>query len=72
MARLRHDGGNGEHGSDDLAVEDALEQHGLRGLGAHVRVGRLLRHEDAANLAQILVHFVHLHLDGALADVEDL
>mmetsp|Transcript_87026 Transcript_87026/g.188323 ORF Transcript_87026/g.188323 Transcript_87026/m.188323 type:complete len:355 (-) Transcript_87026:18-1082(-) len=58
--------------SDDLAVEDALEEHRPRGLGAHVRVGRLLRHEDAADLAQGLVHLVHLHLDGALADVEDL
>mmetsp|Transcript_26459 Transcript_26459/g.66990 ORF Transcript_26459/g.66990 Transcript_26459/m.66990 type:complete len:347 (-) Transcript_26459:27-1067(-) len=58
--------------SDDLAVEDALHEDGLRGLGTHVRVRRLLRHEDTADLAQLRIDLVDLHLDGALADVEDL
>merc|ERR1719471_844466 len=60
------------HPSDDLAVEDALEEDGLRGLGAHVGVPGLLRDEDAPDLAELGVDLVDLHLDGALADVEDL
>mmetsp|Transcript_40549 Transcript_40549/g.95321 ORF Transcript_40549/g.95321 Transcript_40549/m.95321 type:complete len:220 (-) Transcript_40549:487-1146(-) len=58
--------------SDHLAVEDALEEHGLGSLRAHVGVGGELGDEDAANLVQALVHLVDLHLDGALANVEDL
>merc|ERR1712087_329533 len=58
--------------SRDPSVEDALQEDGLWLLGAHVRVGGLLRDEDATDLAQLLVHLVHLHLDSTLADVEDL
>merc|ERR1712066_483031 len=56
----------------DLAEEDTLHQYGLRSLRTHVRVGWLLGHEDAADLAELRVHLVHLHLNGALADVEHL
>merc|ERR1712039_313976 len=58
--------------SDNLPVEDALHEDRLGGLGTHVRVRGLLRHEDTADLTQLCVHLVHLHLDGPLANVEDL
>ena len=38
-----------------LAIEDALQEHRLGLLGAHVRVAGLLGHEDAPDLAQLLV-----------------
>merc|ERR1719471_1340389 len=60
------------HPSDNLAVEDTLEEDGLRRLGAHVRVPGLLRHEDAPDLAELRVDLVDLRLDGSLSDVEDL
>mmetsp|Transcript_43655 Transcript_43655/g.135505 ORF Transcript_43655/g.135505 Transcript_43655/m.135505 type:complete len:319 (+) Transcript_43655:74-1030(+) len=58
--------------SDHLAVKDALEEDSLGSLRAHVRVRGLLRDKDTADLAEVRVDLVHLHLDGALADVEDL
>merc|ERR1712183_870902 len=61
-----------KHSIGDTTVEDALQEDCLWLLGAHVCVGGLLRDEDATDLAQLLVHLVHLHLDSALADVEDL
>mmetsp|Transcript_105786 Transcript_105786/g.257002 ORF Transcript_105786/g.257002 Transcript_105786/m.257002 type:complete len:214 (-) Transcript_105786:29-670(-) len=58
--------------SHNLAVEDALEQDGLRGLCSHVCVRRLFGDKDATDLAQLSVDLVDFHLDGALTNVEDL
>merc|ERR1712061_923212 len=58
--------------SDHLAVENALQEHGLRGLGPHVRVGGLLGDEDSTDLAQLGIDLVDLHLNGTLTDVEHL
>ena len=42
--------------SPHLAVENALQQHRLWLLGAHIRVAGLFGHENATDLAQLLVH----------------
>ena len=44
----------------------------LGGLGAHVRVGQLLRHKHAGELAGGAVHLVHGELDGALSHLVNL
>merc|ERR1712187_1105745 len=62
---------NDARNSDHPSVEDPLPEYSLRLLGTHVCVGRLLGDEYATDLAVLLVHLVHLHLDGTLTDVED-
>merc|ERR1719478_104364 len=58
--------------SVDLARDDALDQHLLGSLGAHVGVRELLRDEDARPLARGLVDLVDGELDGAVGDLEHL
>ena len=47
-------------GYPHLAIENALQQHGLWFLCSHIGITGLLRHEDTTNLTQFLIHLVEL------------
>mmetsp|Transcript_1498 Transcript_1498/g.3222 ORF Transcript_1498/g.3222 Transcript_1498/m.3222 type:complete len:341 (+) Transcript_1498:146-1168(+) len=54
------------------AEDDALKEHLLGLLGAHVSVRELLRHKHTRELPGVGVSLVNSHLDGPIRDLEHL